>query len=187
MVRKWSEEDIETLKRMHASGASFREIGIELGVSRNACIGKAHRLDLLDIDRPVNLRNGSVKGKKLPKDRQRPRPGRRRLKLLEPRQVTIARHAGGFALDPNKVRPLRKPEPPPPPIPLRGPVAFLDRPLDRCAFIADDPKAQPITKLMCCGEDVMLGESYCPAHFAKTHQRYVLPEEAATFVPARAA
>lgn len=42
----WTDEKIAVLKGMHADGASFREIGNKIGMSRSACIGKAHRLNL---------------------------------------------------------------------------------------------------------------------------------------------
>lgn len=42
----WSDERIEQLKALYAQGVPFSEIGAELGISRNACIGKAHRLGL---------------------------------------------------------------------------------------------------------------------------------------------
>ena len=43
----WNEERVETLKRMWAEGASASQIAKELGqVTRNAVIGKVHRLGL---------------------------------------------------------------------------------------------------------------------------------------------
>lgn len=46
---RWTDEHVETLKRLHAAGLSFGEIAKEIGgISRNACIGKAKRLGLPD-------------------------------------------------------------------------------------------------------------------------------------------
>jgi GcrA cell cycle regulator len=43
----WTDERVETLKRMWAEGASASQIAKELGqVTRNAVIGKVHRLGL---------------------------------------------------------------------------------------------------------------------------------------------
>jgi GcrA cell cycle regulator len=42
----WTAERIELLKSLHASGCSSREIALEIGVSRNAVIGKISRLKL---------------------------------------------------------------------------------------------------------------------------------------------
>ncbi|MEF9604761.1 GcrA cell cycle regulator, partial [Paracoccus sp. PXZ] len=43
----WTDERVETLKRMWAEGQSASQIAKELGgVTRNAVIGKVHRLGL---------------------------------------------------------------------------------------------------------------------------------------------
>lgn len=42
----WTEEQISTLKKMWADGSSGSQIGIALGKSRNAVLGKIDRLDL---------------------------------------------------------------------------------------------------------------------------------------------
>jgi GcrA cell cycle regulator len=50
----WTDERIATLKKMWEGGATASEIAAELGgVSRNAVIGKAHRLDLKARPSPV--------------------------------------------------------------------------------------------------------------------------------------
>ena len=50
----WTEERIERLKAMWTEGATASEIADELGgVSRNAVIGKAHRLGLEARPSPV--------------------------------------------------------------------------------------------------------------------------------------
>jgi len=50
----WTDERIATLKKMWESGATASQIADELGgVSRNAVIGKAHRLDLKSRPSPV--------------------------------------------------------------------------------------------------------------------------------------
>jgi len=42
----WTDERVETLKQMWADGASSATIGREIGVSRNAVLGKVHRLGI---------------------------------------------------------------------------------------------------------------------------------------------
>ncbi|HYZ21769.1 MAG TPA: GcrA family cell cycle regulator, partial [Rhodopila sp.] len=42
----WDEETIRLLRELWAEGLSTAEIGRRLGVSKNAIVGKAHRLDL---------------------------------------------------------------------------------------------------------------------------------------------
>src|ERR1700741_2235548 len=42
----WNEDTIRQLRDLWAQGHSTAEIGRRLGVSKNAIVGKAHRLDL---------------------------------------------------------------------------------------------------------------------------------------------
>ena len=50
----WTDERIATLKKMWEGGATASQIADELGgVSRNAVIGKAHRLGLKSRPSPV--------------------------------------------------------------------------------------------------------------------------------------
>jgi GcrA cell cycle regulator len=61
----WTEERIERLKKMWAEGATASQIADELGgVSRNAVIGKAHRLGL--EQRPSPVKPGDEKDLKKP-------------------------------------------------------------------------------------------------------------------------
>lgn len=57
---KWSDDRIEILKRMYAEGQSCSCIAAELGgVSRNAVIGKVHRLGLPQR-KTVQIREGGI-------------------------------------------------------------------------------------------------------------------------------
>ena len=59
----WTEERIERLKKMWHEGATASQIADELGgVSRNAVIGKAHRLGL--EQRPSPVKAGEEKERK---------------------------------------------------------------------------------------------------------------------------
>lgn len=61
----WTEERIDRLKRMWADGATASQIADELGgVSRNAVIGKAHRLGL--EQRPSPVKPGEEKERPAP-------------------------------------------------------------------------------------------------------------------------
>ncbi|MBB3035094.1 GcrA family cell cycle regulator [Alteriqipengyuania lutimaris] len=69
----WTEERTGTLKRMWESGATATEIAKELGdVSRNAVIGKAHRLGLKS--RPSPVKAAEKKTKPAPKAKPAPKP-----------------------------------------------------------------------------------------------------------------
>lgn len=52
MTVPWTNEHVELLRKRAAEGCSASEIGSEVGVSRSAVIGKAHRLKLQLAGRP---------------------------------------------------------------------------------------------------------------------------------------
>jgi len=69
----WTEERIERLKKMWHDGATASQIADELGgVSRNAVIGKAHRLGL--EQRPSPVKPGEEKEAKKPATAAAPAP-----------------------------------------------------------------------------------------------------------------
>ena len=69
----WTEERIERLKKMWHDGATASQIADELGgVSRNAVIGKAHRLGL--EQRPSPVKPGEEKDAKKPASVATPKP-----------------------------------------------------------------------------------------------------------------
>ncbi|RMF73585.1 MAG: global cell cycle regulator GcrA-like protein [Alphaproteobacteria bacterium] len=59
----WTDEKIELLKKLWAKGLSASQIAKELGdgISRNAVIGKVHRLGLKSRPSPVKSRSGKGK------------------------------------------------------------------------------------------------------------------------------
>ena len=103
-MMSWTEERIERLKKMWHDGATASQIADELGgVSRNAVIGKAHRLGL--EQRPSPVKPGEEKEKKAAPAaaaRQAPRPRPRRAPKAAPRRRRSA---------PAPPRPARPPQP----------------------------------------------------------------------------
>jgi GcrA cell cycle regulator len=75
----WTEAQIADLKRLWTAGQSTSQIGTILGVSKNAVIGKAHRLKL--PARPSPIRHSSTPKK--PKRAPLPKPVRK----IHPRPV----------------------------------------------------------------------------------------------------
>jgi len=49
----WNEERLADLKRLWAEGLSITQIGLEIGVSRNAVVGKVHRMGLPKRQSPI--------------------------------------------------------------------------------------------------------------------------------------
>lgn len=71
----WTDERIETLRKMWDSGLTATQIAEELGgVSRNAVIGKAHRLGLASRPSPVKANAAEPKPAPLPAAPPAPKP-----------------------------------------------------------------------------------------------------------------
>ncbi|MFN5783999.1 MAG: GcrA family cell cycle regulator, partial [Novosphingobium sp.] len=76
----WTDERIEKLTKMWESGSTASQIADELGgVSRNAVIGKAHRLGLKARPSPVkpNETEAAAPAPKQPRAEAAPRPAAR--------------------------------------------------------------------------------------------------------------
>jgi GcrA cell cycle regulator len=66
----WTDERIDRLKKMWSDGATASQIADELGgVSRNAVIGKAHRLGLQSRPSPVKANEPAAPGVDVPRER----------------------------------------------------------------------------------------------------------------------
>ena len=139
----WTDERIDQLKTMWEKGLTASQIAEELGgVSRNAVIGKAHRLGLKS--RPSPVKPGEAKPKAAPKrPRQRPSPPKRR--RPRPRQKPTARRSRPMRLSAAKpVRAAPAPAPAPAPQPAPRPVEAAEP--DRRGRDDDDdgaPKSSP--------------------------------------------
>lgn len=52
-MAEWTKEQVAKLRVLWAEGLSMSDIGARLGFSKNAVVGKAHRLDLPSRDSPI--------------------------------------------------------------------------------------------------------------------------------------
>jgi len=85
----WTDERIERLKNMWAKGATASQIADELGgVSRNAVIGKAHRLGL--EQRPSPVKPGEEKESKKPAAAAAPKPAAPKAEAAKPAPAAAA-------------------------------------------------------------------------------------------------
>jgi GcrA cell cycle regulator len=146
---EWSEETIVHLRGLWAEGHSTAEIGRRLGVSKNAVVGKAHRLDLTARPSPIR-RDGPSAG---PPRRSLPRTVGPTLPPLSSAQpLATAQHA----IVPPRPRPLPVPtrvQAPPPPRPYGRLVA--------CCWPIGEPGTR---EFHFCDAESVPGKPYCTEH-----------------------
>ncbi len=196
----WTDERIEKLTKMWEGGATASQIAEELGgVSRNAVIGKAHRLGLKARPSPVkaNEKEAAAPAPKAPKADAPPRP------VPSPRAVPPRPSAPAAAAAPVPAADGSTPAPAPMPrIVSVGPGGFLRQgPGDQQAPIPPAPPrrlvpAKPSPEMadktsllelndrICrwpmghpgepdfhfCGEKVNPGFPYCVEHCGRAYQ-----------------
>src|SRR5271166_6444590 len=168
----WNEETIRHLRDLWAEGHSTAEIGRRLGVSKNAIIGKAHRLDLDARSSPIRR-----EGAKPAADRPANYP--RVAGPTLPPLASAAAHpvAAPMSVAPvvaapvSNVQPLRAVSAPaarpvtaaaPSPVqPVRQPTAPLRRSAPACCW----PIGEPGTKAFhFCDDTSLPGKPYCDEH-----------------------
>ncbi|MBU6474957.1 MAG: GcrA cell cycle regulator [Alphaproteobacteria bacterium] len=168
----WTDERIALLKKMWKEGKSAADIAKTLGkgVTRNAVIGKAHRMGL--SNRPSPIKKTGVVAKPVAK-KDPPR------KSAPPKPV--ARKTAGDARKPVapvivsgvKNNPLARPEPVEPrkiekeEIPPGGGVALIDLTERMCRWPIGDPREDDFTF---CGRGIRSGTPYCPDHAGMAYQ-----------------
>ena len=144
----WNEETISRLRAMWDEGLTTAEIGRRLGVTKNAVVGKSHRLVL--SPRPSPIRRAPVG--------QTPR--------LVPRRTVGATlpplpHAARIIAAP---RPVIQPvKAAPRPHALRGVPAFSGTRITACCWPIGEP-GTPSFRF--CDDGAMSGKPYCTSHAA---------------------
>ena len=149
----WTNERIGELTKLWEQGLSASEIGKALGVSKNAVVGKAHRLNLPARPSPIK-RGGSSK----------PRSGKPTLMTPKPHGTKVT----ASSLHCRPAKPLvEEPEREP----RRSPI--LNRRATRTASGSSEclwPIGDPGDKdFHFCGEPSVSGKPYCEAHCAKAY------------------
>jgi GcrA cell cycle regulator len=158
---EWSADVIERLRALWSEGHSTAEIGRRLGVSKNAVVGKAHRLDLPARPSPIR-RDGSGASPRVRAPRRVAGP------TLPP---LVSAHGGhpAQAARPAMTAAAARPVPTAPAMrPMAAAPAprlqVAPRPFARtvaCCW----PIGEPSTKsFRFCDGDALLGKPYCQEH-----------------------
>ena len=139
----WTSERIAELERLWATGASTAEIGRQIDVTKNAVVGKVHRLGL--PGRPSPIRRG-VTGKK-PTGRSQASQGH---------QSPGGQSPGGQS--PESLETREAPRRP----------AVVDLHALPCQWPFGDPCDEDFHF---CGAPVLASRPYCPEHCARAYVR----------------
>lgn len=145
----WTEQEIEILKIEWPTGSPASQIALLLNnKSRNAVIGKAHRLNL---GKRLTL-SGNAIVKKTPK----PRPPRKHRKRGATPQE-------GDMIKSKVTAPIRYPEPKP--LSAKPPISIMELGEDTCRAIVGRG-GPPHWLAVYCGDEVFPGKSFCEGHCA---------------------
>jgi GcrA cell cycle regulator len=140
----WSDDRVETLKRLWRDGLSASQIARSLGgVSRNAVIGKIHRLGLCGRAAPH-----------VPGARQPDRRGERRLRRPSKRPAVRTFRTAEVAATADL------------PLPATGQATLLSVRYGQCRWPMGDPLADDFCL---CGRKIGRG-AYCDAHAAVAYR-----------------
>jgi GcrA cell cycle regulator len=136
----WTAERIEQLRNGVVAGLSCSQIAAEIGVTRNAVIGKIHRLGL-SPGRPA-----AAPARSCPPRARQPRllPHRRQLRLVFAQAPSIA----GADVEPVPFESMQR-------------CSLLDLAQDKCRWPVGDPCTADFAY---CGNQAVAGISYCAGH-----------------------
>lgn len=141
----WTDERVEILKKEWAEGLSASQIAGSLGeVTRNAVIGKVHRLGL-----PGRATTSRLQASYARLNRKR----RTHLQITKPVTITV-----------------RKPRPSPPtPVEFKEALMLelLALTSRTCKYPIGDPQDE---QFGFCGNSPITGETYCEFHYTICHQ-----------------
>jgi GcrA cell cycle regulator len=160
----WTEEAISTLRVLWAEGLSTAEIGRRMGISKNAVVGKAHRLNLPARPSPIRRVPGQAVPPRAP--RMTPRPAMPRPMPLLPVHRPMNQTPFGNA------QPAAAPQPLHAPRPAQQPGAARPTPLRFGNATCCWPIGEPGTAgFRFCTAAALAGKPYCEEHAALAYVR----------------
>ncbi len=137
----WTDERVSLLKKLWGEGKTAAEIAKELGgVTRNAVIGKAHRLKLSNRASPIQPSKKTAKPKLKKVEKQMPAPA----------NVNVAPKKQVLAADKDRVR-----------------VPLTDLGVRQCRWPIGDPQHEDFGF---CGDTSVIGIPYCLEHAQVAYQ-----------------
>jgi GcrA cell cycle regulator len=155
---EWTEQRIEMLRRLWGQGQTASQIAVALGgVTRNAVIGKAHRLGLTGRPSPIKRdANGAATPKRRPIPRRAMQPQPK--PMMPPLQRAMPQSQDTGATVSN----------PPPAPPRNYQPARAHGGTKSCSWPMGDPKQ---SGFHFCGEPSEPGRPYCANHCHQAYQR----------------
>lgn len=147
---EWSEERVERLKALHARGLSCSIMAYEIGgVSRNAVIGKLHRLGLSNASSTIHRDNQFGRKPRKPREKTvrivRANGNSNKMRMFTAAKIEVE------ALRCAEVDPLK--------------VSLIDLDPHQCRYPVND-----VSPFLFCGHQKMDGSSYCAPHFMLAHR-----------------
>ena len=156
----WTDERIALLKKMWKEGKSAAEIAKTLGkgVTRNAVIGKAHRMGLSGRPSPIK--------KPVPVKKEGAAAAAPRKETKEVAKKAAPAPSGktnpGFVKEAEELKKIEKEV-----VPLGGGVSLLELNERMCKWPIGDPREADFTF---CGRGIRVGTPYCHDHAAMAYQ-----------------
>lgn len=166
---EWTEQRIEMLRRLWGQGQTASQIAAALGgVTRNAVIGKAHRLGLTGRPSPIKRdASGGVIAKRRPTPRRAMAAQAKPMMPLQRAMPAQSQGNGGGASEAQQMPSAPREQ-------QRGyPPARAHGGVKSCSWPVGDPKQ---AGFHFCGEPSEPGRPYCAHH---CHQAYQRKSEAA--------
>ncbi|MBN9531592.1 MAG: GcrA cell cycle regulator [Alphaproteobacteria bacterium] len=156
----WTAEKIEQLNKLWSEGMSITEIGKILGMTRNAVVGKAHRLGLAKRPSPIARAPG-------------PRPAAQPAPAAQPTRSVVAPAPAAAVSAPVVEAPVVTAKPalpvmPQPARPRPAPAFRATRVANgpACRWPIGDPKSPDFHF---CGSPSIEGKPYCEKHCAMAY------------------
>lgn len=147
----WTPEKVKELKKLWKKGLTTVEIGRLIGISKNAVVGKAHRLGLESRPSPIKRDEGASSKKKIVSA-----PSKKKKEAISSTSKNDPNKPDFGECQEIKDAPITKESA------AKG-VKLVDLKPDSCRWPLGDPKDP---NFCFCGKEVVPGKVYCEEHCA---------------------